>query len=158
MKIYQIILFLGTVMLTFCVPASWAATGDDTCFSAEEFRVVSSGLQTGLKNPQVRVIIQKEEFASLLSEISITGNTVIPDFYSNFLVAIFPGPIYGCKYEPSVESVIDTGAALTVNVLLQFPPPDTVCTTVVDYTSPYLFVEVPHTTKPISVFYHVVNK
>lgn len=158
MKKYRNILFCGAAVLALgCVPVSGFAATNPTTMTYEAFDVVSSGLQSGLTNPQVRVITQQEEYASLLSEISITGNMPIPDFRSNFMLAIFPGPIYGCKYDATVGSVLNTGKTLVVNVILHYPSPDTVCTAVMDFNSPYLFVELHHTITPISVLYHVVK-
>ena len=158
MKRHRILAFWGAMVLALaCIPVGRATTNTPASITYESYKVVSSGLQTGFTNPQFRVVTQNEEYAALLSEIAITGDAPTPDFRSDFMLAIFPGPIYGCRYNASVGSIVGTGKTLVVNVLLHFPPPDIGCTTVMDYNSPYLFVELQHTIKPISVLYHVVN-
>ncbi len=151
MRSYQWLLYvIVSMMLGSCFHENGNNNNHDVAFD-----IVSMGTQTGIAGQQTRVVREADQLSSLLSQVTISGEVPNPDFSSHMLVALFSAFNSGCGDGLTVTGVKDNGVTFIVYAVVSVPGPDRVCPTLVPEDNPYVFIELPFSTKPVSVLIDV---
>jgi len=161
-------LALGIVSVTLCISACSDSNGStDSQASSHSgssalspsptpiYTNASQGSQSGIFNQQTQVIVDSEQFSSLLSSVSLSGTIPNVDFSSSELVGVFINNTSTCGMDSlSVGSINETPTTVTLHISRQQPTQDpNIACTMQFRGHPYILVEIQKTTKPISVVY-----
>lgn len=147
--------FAAATLCTSACSHSSGSSGNNAA-SVTDYTVVSSGVQTGIQNQQLQIITNAEQFASLMSITSLSGNIPSVDFSSNELIGVFLGANVGCGTDQlSIPSLQQSDSTVTVNASRQvtLPPSGGACNLAPLNGLSYVLVTIPKTTKPISLIF-----
>lgn len=165
-KKFLIIAAAVTVLFAGCKLSSASGTGSagsavgatTSMAKSIEFKVVSSGLQRGIRNQQLWVITSDKQFASLASLAKLSGNKPKVDFSKDELIGVFLGSNVGCGTDGlKINSVKETDATVTVyasRIAHKSNAAGGGCTRMPLNGFSYALISIPKTSKTISLVFN----
>lgn len=131
------------------------AANENLITVSPNFSTVSEGTQKGINSQQILVVQNQQDYAELLSRVSLSGAIPQIDFSRRTLIAIFMGPqANGCSTTMKVPSVSQTRLGVYLRVVLEKADPATLCPAVMRDGS-YVLIAVKKSSVPVSVFFRV---
>lgn len=127
-----------------CINSSSAA-------ESATYKIDSNGWARGIENQQFHVVNTATQYSLLMSGLYLSGNIPAPDFSVVTLIAVFAGYKSSCTSDASltVTNVVDLAESVAVS--LRQTESSGTCLASIPSSGPYVFIEIPKTSKPISL-------